>query len=535
MSDEIAHLPTWVRRRDGSQVPFEADRICQSLYAAAESLGEPSAFLIRELTDVVLHFLAKDPFDGIPSTAQIAEQVEKIVREVGQPPLARRYAEMQQQATPAANSADRRIAIDCSGPADRFVADCLHAYTLQSIFSRDVAAAVREGLLHLSGLDAPAALSSLVLETARFAELPWWLALDDWRSAGGDRWIVESPEWLCTPQMHPALTPHLCDCLLSLPMLAEREVELHLNIAEPPAWSLAHQVSPLFASGEEEGSSPERFNFLDGLLERWKTLQAPRTPAIAWHLHERSFQGDGERRQLASLVRLALQGRAVRFIFDRPRAAIALAEGLDRKCPGVLLEVGLDLAAFAGRPDIANDGATLLAKLPSLARIAVSAADQKRRFLRNLPASSPLKRRFLIERAAGAIVPLGLDAVVQTITGASSAASPLSLDFALQILRSLKDTLQKAGRSINLDLRLDSPAQTLDDGLADAAIAPQKQLESAGKLHARAGAGSATLLLADANPEALMELLRWAWQCSAVVRLQLRRAASAVQQGELPI
>ena len=74
-----------------------------------------------------------------------------------------------------------------------------------------------------------------MLETARLAELPWWLALDDWRAAGGARWIVESPEWLCTPQMHPALTPHLCKRLLSLPTLGERKVELHLNIAEPPS------------------------------------------------------------------------------------------------------------------------------------------------------------------------------------------------------------------------------------------------------------------------------------------------------------
>lgn len=540
VSDEIAHLPTWVRRRDGSQVPFEADRICQSLYAAAETLETPSAFLIRELTDVVLHFLGKDPFATIPSTAQIAAEVEKIVREVGQPNLARRYAEMQQESAAVGDPAQQRIALDCTRAPDRFVADCLEAYAVQAIFARDVAAAAREGLVRLGGLQAPASLSSLVLETPRFAELPWWLALDDWRAAGGERWIVESPEWLCTPQMHPALTPHLCEHLLSLPMLAQRSVELHLNVAEPPSWSPAHSVSPLFASGEEEGSSQERSNFLDGLLERWKSLQAPRVPAIAWHLHERSFRADTERRQLQGLIRLALQGRAVRFVFDRPRAPIALAEGLDRKCPGVLLEVGLDLAALAQRPDVARDGATLLKKLPSLARIAVSAAAQKRHYLRQLPASSPLKRRFLIERAAGAIVPCGLDSAVQTITGTSLVQSPLALDFALQIVHTLKDALQKAGRSINLDLRLDSPAQALDHNLsaADTTISPQKQLEIAGKLHAAAGAGTATLLSADGadtNPDTLMDLLASAWQASAVVRLKLQRAGSTLKQGELPI
>jgi hypothetical protein len=93
--DDIANLPAWVRRRDGSQVPFEADRICQSLYAAAESLGTASPFLIRELTDVVLHFLAQQDFGATPTTLQIADEVEKIVREVGQPALARRYADLQ--------------------------------------------------------------------------------------------------------------------------------------------------------------------------------------------------------------------------------------------------------------------------------------------------------------------------------------------------------------------------------------------------------------------------------------------------------
>src|SRR5476651_1654203 len=94
--DESAHLPAFVRRRDGSQVPFEADRICQSLYAAAESMGTASSFLIRELTDVVLHFLAQGNLDVIPTTLQIADEIEKVVREVGHPSLARRFAELQQ-------------------------------------------------------------------------------------------------------------------------------------------------------------------------------------------------------------------------------------------------------------------------------------------------------------------------------------------------------------------------------------------------------------------------------------------------------
>jgi ATP cone domain len=530
VADQIGHLPVWVRRQDGSQVPFEADRICQSLYAAAESLGASSAFLIRELTDVVLHFLAQEDFDAIPTTGQIAEHVEKIVREVGQPALARRYAELQQQTGAAQDVSGRRITLVWPSSAANLVHDCLRAYAFRAVFARDVAAAVEEGLLHLDGLDAPATLASVVLETARLTELPWWPALDDWRAAAGQRWIVDSPESLCTPRMHPALTPHLCERLLSLPTMGQREVELHLNVAA----AAAHQESPLFSADADEPARQEQSNFLDGLLERWKVLPATRLPAIAWHLHERSFHDEAQRRQLHDLLRQALQGKPIRFVFDRPRSPVALAEGLDRKCPGVLLEVGLDLAALAARPEVKRDGATLLKKLPSLARMAVSAARQKRQYLRGLPETSPLKRQFLIERAAAVVAPLGLDEAVRSLTGESLAHSPLALDFALRILHTLKATLHEAGRSILLDLRLDGPALSP----ADWTLAQAKQLEIAGKLHARAGAGAMTLLLGDENQadaDALAEMLQWAWTATSVVRVQLQRAGSTLQQGELPI
>ena len=255
-------------------------------------------------------------------------------------------------------------------------------------------------------------------------------------------------------------------------------------------------------------------------------------PAIAWHLHERSFRDDTERRQLHDLL-CCSGSKAIRFVFDRPRTPIALAEGLDRRTPGVLIEIGLDLPALAARPDIARDGVTLLKKLPSLARMAVSAAGQKRQYLRALPEASPLKRRFLIERATATVVPLGLDETVRCITGASL-ASPLALDFALQILQTLKQTLNEAGRAINLDLRLDGPSLST----TDASFAPRKQLEIAGKLHARAGAGTATLMLADdsdARIDGLMDLLYLAWATTSLTRVQLQRAGITLQQGELPI
>src|SRR5438477_12944923 len=82
----------WVRKRDGSRVPFDADQISQALFAATETLGRPDAFLARELTDGALHFLAVESDDDTITTAQIAELVGKTVRELGQAALAEAFA-----------------------------------------------------------------------------------------------------------------------------------------------------------------------------------------------------------------------------------------------------------------------------------------------------------------------------------------------------------------------------------------------------------------------------------------------------------
>jgi hypothetical protein len=527
VADTDAVLPLWVRRRDGSQAPFDADRICQSLFAAAELLGNASPFLIRELSDVILHFLAQQTTSSVVDSTEIADHVCKIVREVGQPQLAKRYEEMQRQRSTTAEPHARKLVVRYHREPERYVSECLKAYAFEAIFSRDVSAAIHESLVSIRDFDALTTLTSLLVKTPRLVESPWWIALDDWRTCGGGPWTVESPEWLCCHPMHPAMTPHVCERLLALPTLARRAIELHLNVAEPPPWSYANEGSPLFANGEDEAAQQERANFLDGLLERWKALEVANLPTLAWHIHAATFDDETQLRQLRTLVRLATLGKPIRFVFDRPRKRILFSEGLDRKTPGVLSVIGLDLAAFASRPDIAHDGPTLLKKLPSLARIAVSAANQKRQALRTLPESSPLKQRFLIERASSVIVPYGLDAVVQAATGASLFDSPLSLQFALELLGVLRATLDQAGRGVNLDLRLECLALLHDSD-------PKKRLQIEGQLHANAGAGIATLL---ASPEAddFVALLRHALDATTVARVQFQRAGNGVQQGVLPI
>lgn len=536
VSEPIAHLPAWIRRPDGSQAPFEPDRLCEALYAAAESLGPTSALLIRELTDAVLHFLGQESWDALPTERDIAEQVEKFVRELGHPKLALRYAEQQRHAPLPSK---KQITIPCTSGPDAVVRDCLHSYVFETIYSRDVAAAGREGLLRLGSLDSPAMLAALVLETPRLADIPWWPILDDWRAAGA-RWIIDSPEWLCATRPHPALAAHLCEHLLALPTLGQRDVELHLNLAEPPSWSLAPSVRPLFGGDDDSVSQQERSSFLDNLLERWKTLTTPRVPAIAWHVHESAFTNETQRRQLAGMLRQALQGKPIRFIFDRPRTTPILAEGLDRRCPGVLMEIGVNLAMLARRAEIGSSAEHFLKKLPSLARMVVSAGQQQFRFLRSGPDEGLLRQGFLLDRASVVVTPLGLREVVQGATGENLARSPRALDFALLILQTLKDALQSAGRAVNLDLHLDGSAAWAGESLPprDPGSEPRKQIETAGKLHARIGAGNATILLTEeeaANVDGLLELFHWAWSSTIIARVQLQPAGRVLQQGELAI
>ena len=93
MIEKMCPSPAWIYKRDGRLVPFEADKISQSLFAATESVNRPDAFTARELTDGVLHFLTMELGDAIPSTTQVAELVAKVVRELGQSAIAQAYAD----------------------------------------------------------------------------------------------------------------------------------------------------------------------------------------------------------------------------------------------------------------------------------------------------------------------------------------------------------------------------------------------------------------------------------------------------------
>ncbi len=532
MENHMPAPPAWVHKRDGRQEPFDADKISRALFAASESLNRPDAFLARELTDGVVHFLTEETDGAAPTTMQIAELVSKVVRELGQPTLAATFAEYGARRDRGKQSpAD--ISVDA--PLEIQLAAYTRTYTLQTVFARDLAAAQGDGLLTLTGLDAPYELAGCVLgpPVASMAEDGVLIGIEKARRIAGGLIALDGPEHIL---MRSAKSPNdeVNDFARQLGVglrFAGRRAVVNLNCAAPPSWAGDLAEGPLFA-GQHTAPAADQLASLADDLTRELLRQKEERLRIDWHLCERDFAPEGARR-LTAMTQFALEGAAVRFVFDRPRRPVALAEGVDRQHPAVLLTVGVHLPRLAEQPGVDGDATRFLKKLGSLARLALSAAVQKREFLRR---QESFKSGFILDRARLVVAPVGLDAVVTAFTGGGLCSGKESLDFGKQIVQTLRDVLRQDGGASRLATCLDGPDNfRLGDGKPtigqaagltawDAAALPKQQLRAAGALHALAEGGTAALLLPEGpRPavETVADYLRSAWKQTDVNRVRL--------------
>jgi hypothetical protein len=220
------------------------------------------------------------------------------------------------------------------------------------------------------------------------------------------------------------------------------------------------------------------------------------------------------------------------------------------------LTVGVHLPRLIEQSGVGIDPALFLRKLGSLARLALSAAVQKRNFLRRQIYSRPnMNRGFTLDRARLVVVPIGLDHAVHTLVGHRFCATGPAQEIARQIVSSLQTVLQADGQSNLLDTCVDSalgyrvppfersraepeswPFRPVSDsrwppasdvaGLTpwDHQAAIKDQLQSASPLHGIAGTGTVALLLTQERPltpEEMVRSLRYAWERTEIVRLRL--------------
>lgn len=497
-------LPAWVRKRDGRVAAFDGDEIARDLFDAAVALGQPDPFLVRELTEGVLHFLVLDAPEAIPATAWIAELVEKVVRELRQPRLAAQFARRTRQVSPPAAATAR--------PDPRALArQAWDDFSLAEIYAPDVAAAHRAGLITLHGLQSPSQAAGLVL-TPGGSGGPRQ-ALDFLEILGQARHLaegwasLEGPEYLGGQDQ--------AELLLRLLPLADSPVRLQLGLPRPPAWANAVASGPLFG-GEPASPSLDR----PWLLER---LQAKRQP-FDWHAGVR--EAASRSTEFGLLARLALAGAPVQFVFDRSRKAVWLGPGLDHQHPAALLAVALDLAALHAHTGRAADPEEFLGKLPNLAGLAVSAGVQKRSYLRKtLPEDSPLVRGFMLERARLVVCPVGLECLVEELTGEVLTGSARAVELGRRMVLALQDGLTRFGRRRGLEAVMD-----VFDRQGGLAAVDRPSLKAIGRLHAAMGGGLATWPIdaaARPAPEALADLISFAARETEVARLEFRLAAEA--------
>jgi ATP cone domain len=549
MEDNFPTPPAWVHKRDGRQEPFDADKISRALFTASESLDRPDAFLARELTDGVVHFLTEETDGATPTTMQIAELVIKVVRELGQPALAATFAEygvrrVRGKRSAADVSAGEEVVLRFSAGVylEKMLAACTRSYTLQTVFARDLVAAQGDGLLTLMGLEAPYELAGCVLgpPVASMAEDGVLAAVEKARGFAGGFLALDSPEHLLaySAKAERDETHEFADQLaLSLRLTGMRGV-VNLNCAAPPSWAGDLAEGPLFAGQRSAPASDRLASLADSLAHKFlRSTTLGERVRIDWHLSEHDFAPDAAQR-LRMMAEFALEGAAASFVFDRPRRPVALAEGMDRQHPAVLLTVGVHLPRLAEQPGVDGDATRFLKKLGSLARLALSAAVQKRDFLRR---QDSFKSGFILDRARLVVAPVGLDAVVTAFTGGGLCSGKESLDFGKQIVQTLRDVLRQDGGVCRLATCLDGPDDfRLGDGTATIAQAagltpwesaplPKHQLRAAGALHALAEGGTAALILSeDARPtaETVADYLRSAWKQSDVNRIRLLRVGT---------
>ncbi len=567
--------PSWVLKRDGRLVPFEADRIARVLFAAAEECGRPDAFLVRELADGVVHFLAGELEGATPSTDQIEEVIIKVVRELGHPLLAETYARQAQrnrqkgeEVSAARDSGDPPPLHHSAGVSlGEIRAASVRQFTLQTVFSRDLASAHHDELIQLTGLDTPEELAGCLLRAPISVEQLVGRLEEIARRAG--EWVIlEGPEYALLANGLPGeLTGKLREAeeladrwvkqlLVGLRLTGRRAI-LNLNGAQPPAWAEALAEGPLFVGQRRIPENQDRALLVESLLAAVCTAppgeQGLTRLRVDWHLAASDFEPLA-RERLLNAVRLALAGMPITFVFDRPRRLQALAEGVDRRRTAVLLTVGLNLPRLATLvceecPALDETGKCqrVLARLKSLVRLALSAGVQKRDYLRSRTLQSGfLAEAFLLDRARLLVTPFGLEQAVHSIWGRGLCAGGAALDFGEQLLQRIRELLQLEGRTVALECCVDAPLGTVGSrGTGpsrstvagptcwDPAAPVKSQLRTLGKLHAVCDGGTGKVLLpSDPPPTAdqVADWLRTAWHQTEIVRLCWLRPPTAHRQ-----
>jgi ribonucleoside-triphosphate reductase len=101
---------TRVRKRDGRVVPFDARRIADAIFRAAQSVGGEDRFLSEELAGVVGLYLERTHAGRVPRVEDVQDAVERVLVETGHGKTAKAFALHRRR------RAEARGAVTVTGP-----------------------------------------------------------------------------------------------------------------------------------------------------------------------------------------------------------------------------------------------------------------------------------------------------------------------------------------------------------------------------------------------------------------------------------
>ena len=181
--EAIRHIPgtpsiawTHILQRDGTQAPFDAERIGSAIARAGQAAGEFTGTTAQSLTEQVLQKLQLSIGQQMPAIEQIQDHVELVLMDAGYFRTARAYIAYREQHSRLRK--DRQAVVHAVSSVNEYLAQedwrvrananqgyslgglilnvagkVVANYWLSHVYPQEIAAAHREGDIHIHDLD----------------------------------------------------------------------------------------------------------------------------------------------------------------------------------------------------------------------------------------------------------------------------------------------------------------------------------------------------------------------------------------------
>ncbi|MSR30555.1 MAG: hypothetical protein EXR99_03525 [Gemmataceae bacterium] len=456
--------PAWIILPNGRLIPFESDRICEDLYLASVKMGNPDAFLIRELTDGVVFTLASENPGATLKLDFLVQAVTNSLRNFGHSELSATYNKIAFNPSERSESWDEEsVLFKKTAKGQKSLSEVSRQKMLHSVFTPDISGAIQDGWIQMAGLTFPDGLLS-----ATWTDGDWLgLALHQPDSLGPTiRALAARNILLDSPEIHAQHLGLTDPGKISL-VLQRLEAAflsegvsgiLHLNNPRQPGWFRFLVQGPLFSQTKRDDQGKDPLKTANAFLRAWISLN-PSALRLHWHRGERELADTGK-----ILSQLARSGRPWAFSSTKNLTISWLSKGVTQEQPAVLDKVYLRLDRLAKACRRKGILDKFPERLPSLIRLGISAGNQKRAFLRRLenhrrgnetPGAS-LGAGFQLEKARLVIAPRGLPELLDCQFPGAEPNDEKVLQLARVVLKEIRQTLlredPKSTGSLVLDL-----------------------------------------------------------------------------------